>query len=108
MKTQEEYGIELEPCINGLKEIQVEYLRVMIFLKDIREKLNDAFIDGSYVNEKLIELADLISHSIDGFKDSSKEVSDATFDMSQACEVLEHINSKINKRTDLPKTYLKN
>jgi hypothetical protein len=77
--------------LQAIKEMQDDYVNLMLFLKDIRQSINDSYISetSSYSFEGLKKTIDLIESQIDSYHYSSFAVGDISFRTSEAYKRLQ-------------------
>lgn len=88
--------LELESCLEGLIDANLEYLHVMHFLSDIRNYLNDAYKNREYTLDGLKKTADFIETQIDGFGYKSNEVSNISFELKKAYSIIKELTNNLN------------
>jgi hypothetical protein len=91
----EEKGI-LNEELSALRQIQMEYTTLMLFLKDIRESLNNAYEIDGYTLEGLTKTAELLESQIDGYNHTSLAVSGLSCTISEIHDRLLSDLKKIN------------
>lgn len=76
METKEnwEEKANLKEEIQGLRKMQIDYINLMLFLKDIRTSLNNAWGKDKYTYNGLTQTAKLIDSQIDGYNYGSFDV----------------------------------
>lgn len=96
MKTKDnwEEKVNLEEEIQGLRKMQIDYINLMLFLKCIRESLNDAWKKDGFTYDGLNKTANFIGSQIDGYNYGSFDVSDLSYSIDR---IHERLTDNLNK-----------
>lgn len=69
----------LKDDIQGLRKMQIDYINLMHFLKDIRASLEDAVEKGKYTYDGLTQTAKFIDSQLEGYNYGSFDVRELSF-----------------------------
>jgi hypothetical protein len=82
---------DLQSNINTLRKLQIEYLEIIGFLKEISTNLNNSFdVElNDYKHDSIKELINSIDCQLDVYSKSSLELSNINCSINNLCELIE-------------------
>ncbi len=96
MKTKDnwEEKATINENIQGLRKMQIDYINLMLFLKDIRESLNSAWEKDRYTYDGLNKTANFIDSQIDAYHFGSFDVGNLSYSID---EIHERLTNNLKK-----------